>query len=305
MSLSELSHARTSRIPQSRRDTCPLSCTLTSPGRRDQMCFGQFPAVTCCPFTWTSRWSCHCPWLGHGPQSRGLVLGQGSPAWVCSVIVTVQGVQCHCHHPGFAVWLLLLHPPPRIPKNKGCFAKHCPTPCCLLPRTEGIRAFPKSGTGMISGKGLGPSLADLALPQRAPEEGGPLCPDRSILRGPGLHSAWCCHLLRADTVTAMSPQGSGAGPVPCLVLGIADSRHAAVTDLPWCHTSRLSLRLLWSLNFVLGACPYPPPQLAPASEHQARLNPCGRGHISPPYLKVITKDGGAPCAPPFPPKPCC
>lgn len=129
------------------------------------------------------------------------------------------GVQCHCHRLGFAVWLLLLYP--WIPKNKSCFAKHCPTPCCLLPRTEGIQAFPKSGTGMISGKGLGPSLPDLALPRRAPGEGDPLCPDRSVLRGPELHSAWCCHLLRADTVPAMSPQGSGTGPVPCLVLGIA------------------------------------------------------------------------------------
>lgn len=117
-----------------RRDTCPLSCTLTSPGPRDQMCFGQFPAVTCCPFTLTSHWSCHCPWLGHGPQCRGL--GQGSPAGLCSAIVTAQGVQnhcsgCagHCHHPGFAVWLLLLHLPPQIPKNKGCFAK----PHSLLP----------------------------------------------------------------------------------------------------------------------------------------------------------------------------
>lgn len=146
-------------------------------------------------------------------------MGQGSPAWVCSVIVTAQGVQCHCHRLGFAVWLLLLYP--WIPKNKSCFAKHCPTPCCLLPRTEGIQAFPKSGTGMISGKGLGPSLPDLALPRRAPGEGDPLCPDRSVLRGPELHSAWCCHLLRADTVPAMSPQGSGTGPVPCLVLGIA------------------------------------------------------------------------------------
>lgn len=115
----------------------------------------------------------------------------------------------------------------------------------------------------------------------------------------------------------MSPQGSGTGPVPCSVLGIAlgpcpercalavpgaDPRHPEVTDLPWCHTSGLTVMLLWSLNFVLGACPYPPPQLAPASQHQGRLNPCGWGHISPPYLKVITKDGGAICAPP---KPCC
>lgn len=115
----------------------------------------------------------------------------------------------------------------------------------------------------------------------------------------------------------MSPQGSGTGPAPCSVLGIAESvfsvvlwlwqelipRHPEVTDLPCCHTNGLSLRLLWSLNFLLGACPYPPPQLAPASpQHQARLNPCAWGHFSPPYLKVITKDGGALCAPP---KPCC
>lgn len=58
----------------------------------------------------------------------------------------------------------------------------------------------------------------------------------------------------------------------------------------------LSLRPLWSLNFVLP----PRPQLAPASQHQARLNPCSLGHFSPPYLKVITKDGGAPCTPQSP-----
>lgn len=137
------------------------------------------------------------------------------------------------------------------------------------------------------------------------------------MRGLELHSTWWCHLLWTDTVTPTFPQGSGTGPVPCSVLGIAldpclercalavagpDPQHPEATDLPWCHTSGLSLRLLWSLNFVLGACPYPLPQLAPASQHQARLNPYSLGHNSPPYLKVITKDGGAPCA--FP-KPCC
>lgn len=135
---------------------------------------------------------CHC----HCPESLFRV---------CSVTVTVKGIL-----------LLLLQLPPRIPKNKSCFAKHCPTPCCLLPRTEGIEAFPKGGTGMFSGKNLGPSLA---LPRRVPGEGGPLCPNRPVLRGLELHSAWWCHLLQADT--PMSPQGSGTGPVPCLVLGIA------------------------------------------------------------------------------------
>lgn len=50
-------------------------------------------------------------------------------------------------------------------------------------------------------------------------------------------------------------------------------------------------------EFHFGVCPYPP---SPASQHQARLNPCSWGHISPPYLKVITKDGGTPCNPQSP-----
>lgn len=156
---------------------------------------------------------------------------------ICSVIVI--DVQCQCHCLGFAVRLLLLQPPPRIPKNKGCFAKHCPTPCCLHPRTEGIQAFPKSGTRMISGKNLGPALADLALPQRALGEGGILCPNRAVLRGLELHSAWWCHLH--------VPPGLRDWPSVHLMLGIALGLCPSVvlwlwqeltpdTDLPWCHT---------------------------------------------------------------------
>lgn len=193
-----------------------------------------------------------------GPWTPGQGSGSGQPSRVvqchchclkyavllslprtCSVSVTVQGVQCHCHRLGFAVWLLLLQPPPWIPKNKGRFAKHCPTPCCLPPRTEGIQAFPKSGTRMISGKNLGPSLADLALPQRALGEGGILCPNRAVLRGLELHSAWWCHLH--------VPPGLRDWPSVHLILGIALGLCPSVvlwlwqeltpdTDLPWCHT---------------------------------------------------------------------
>lgn len=99
-------------------------------------------------------------------------------------------------------------------------------------------------------------------------------------------------------VTPTSPQGSGTGPVPCLVLGIALGPCPAVagadpevTDLPWAQ---------FEATLVPEFCPSPRPQLAPASQHQARLNPCSLGHFSPPYLKVITKDGGAPCTPQSP-----
>lgn len=130
------------------------------------------------------------------------------------------GVQRHCHCPGCAESLS----PPGIcslaapaaasasDTKERLLCKALPHPCCLLPRTEGIEEFPKRGT-RISGKNLGPPPF--------PGEGGPLCPNRAVWRGLELHSACWCQLLWADTVTPMSPQGSGTGLVPCLVLGIA------------------------------------------------------------------------------------
>lgn len=92
------------------------------------------------------------------------------------------GVQRHCHCPGCAVSLS----PPGIcslaapaaasasDTKERLLCKALPHPCCLLPRTEGIEEFPKRGT-RISGKNLGPPPF--------PGEGGPLCPNRAVLRG--------------------------------------------------------------------------------------------------------------------------
>lgn len=123
---------------------------------------------------------------------------------VCSVTVTTRDLEFGC-----SCYVL----PLGYQRTKAALQSTAPPPAASSLGQRASRHF-LSGTRMVSGKAL-------ALPRRAPGEGGPLCPDRSVSRGLELHSACCCHLLWADTVTPVSPQGSGTGPVPCSVLGFA------------------------------------------------------------------------------------